>query len=134
MLVGEKHLLAANSLFTLTMAVAQVLGLMVLGPISISLLAVEGGFVVVAVLYLIAAISVSTLPKDTPTPRAPSALSPWRQLLARHPGEPALHRRAAADPGRDGPAGDDRDADPDHGDAGAGVCGARAGHVGARTR
>lgn len=80
MLVGEKHLLAANSLFTLTIAVAQVLGLMLLGPISISLLAVEGGFVVVAVLYAIAALSVATLPKDAPTPHAPSALSPWRQL------------------------------------------------------
>lgn len=80
MLVGEKLLLPANSLFTLTIAVAQILGLMVLGPISISLLKVEGGFVVVAVLYLIAAISVSTLPKDKPARRAVSALSPWRQL------------------------------------------------------
>ncbi len=80
LLVGEKHLLPANSLFTLTIAAAQILGLMVLGPISISLLRVEGGFVVVAVLYLIAAISVSTLPKDRPAGRTTSALSPWRQL------------------------------------------------------
>lgn len=81
LLVGEKHLLPANSLFTLTIAVAQILGLMVLGPISISLLRVEGGFVVVAVLYLVAAISVWTLPEDRPAaPHAASALSPRRQL------------------------------------------------------
>ncbi|MGE5602483.1 MAG: MFS transporter, partial [Nitrososphaerales archaeon] len=43
-------------------------------------LRVEGGFVVVAVLYLVAAIAVSTLPKDRPARQAASALSPWRQL------------------------------------------------------
>lgn len=80
LLVGEKHLLAANSLFTLTMAVAQILGLMVLGPISISLLRVEGGFIVVAVLYLLAALSVARLPKDTPVQHPQSELSAWRRF------------------------------------------------------
>lgn len=80
MLVGERHLLTANSLFTLTIAAAQILGLMVLGPLSISLLRVEGGFIVVAVLYLIAAIAVSTLPRDKPAARATVAVSPWRRL------------------------------------------------------
>jgi hypothetical protein len=65
----------------LTIAVAQILGLMVLGPISISLLKVEGGFVLVAVLYLVATVSVSTLPRDKPMHKVASALSPWRQLL-----------------------------------------------------
>jgi len=82
MLVGERHLLTANSLFTLTIAAAQIIGLMVLGPLSISLLRVEGGFIVVAVLYLIAAIAVSTLPRDKPVARAPVAVSPWAQLWA----------------------------------------------------
>ena len=82
LLVGEKHLLAANSLFTLTIGVAQIVGLMVLGPLSISLLRVEGGFVVVAILYLIAAISVSTLPKDQPVAHIAAAVSPWQQLAA----------------------------------------------------
>lgn len=80
MLVGEKHLLTANSLFTLTIAAAQILGLMVLGPLSISLLRIEGGFIAVAILYLIAAIAVSTLPRDKPVARATAAVSPWRQL------------------------------------------------------
>jgi MFS family permease len=81
MLVGEKHLITANSLFTLTLGVAQVLGLMVLGPVSINFLRVEGGFIVVAVLYLLAALSVARLPVDRPQPRDQSALSGWQQLL-----------------------------------------------------
>jgi len=80
LLVGEKHLLTANSLFTLTIAAAQIIGLMVLGPLSISLLRVEGGFIVVAVLYLIATIAVSTLPRDKPAARLTAAVSPWAQL------------------------------------------------------
>lgn len=80
MLVGEKRLLTANSLFTLTIAAAQILGLMVLGPLSISFLRIEGGFILVAVLYLIAAIAVSTLPRDKPAARATAAVSPWVQL------------------------------------------------------
>lgn len=79
-LVGEDRLMQANSLFTLTLAVAQVLGLMVLGPVSITLLKVEGGFVVMAVMYTIATLSVSTLPADKPLPRAESPLSGWQQL------------------------------------------------------
>ena len=53
---------------------------MVLGPVSISLLRVEGGFVVMAIFYLLAALSVSRLPKDRPMPRAESALSGWQSL------------------------------------------------------
>ncbi len=80
MLVGEKHLLPANSLFTLTMTVAQVLGLMVLGPISVRFLRVEGGFIIVAALYLVATIAVSLLPTDPPVNRAPSELSALRRF------------------------------------------------------
>ncbi|MCU0507170.1 MAG: MFS transporter [Anaerolineae bacterium] len=80
LLVGEKHLIPANSLFTLTLGVAQVLGLMVLGPVSINFLNVEGGFVVVAIFYLVAALSVSRLPVDRPLPRQESATSGWQQL------------------------------------------------------
>jgi MFS family permease len=80
LLVGEKHLIPANSLFTLTLGVAQVLGLMVLGPVSINFLNVEGGFIVVAIFYLVAALSVSRLPVDRPVPRQESATSGWQQL------------------------------------------------------
>lgn len=80
LLVGERHLLTANSLFTLTLGVAQVLGLMVLGPLSTNLLRVQGGFVVLAVLYLLAALSVSRLPLDRPARHAQAAMSGWQQL------------------------------------------------------
>ncbi len=80
LLVGEQHLLQANSLFTLTMTVAQVMGLMVLGPVSIRFLHVEGGFVIVAVLYLVAAIAVSRLPKDAPVDHEQSELSALRRF------------------------------------------------------
>jgi MFS family permease len=80
MLVGEKHLIAANSLFTLTLGVAQVLGLMVLGPVSINFLRVEGGFIVLAALYLLASLAVARLPVDRPERQTESALSGWQQL------------------------------------------------------
>ena len=46
------------------MALSQVMGLVMLGPLAISLLQVEGGFVLIALLYLGAALSVSMLPPD----------------------------------------------------------------------
>ena len=80
-LVGEKLLLQANSLFTLTMAFAQVIGLLLLGPLAITLLQVEGGLVLIALLYLGAALSVSTLPPDRrPNPAQQAAMSGWRRL------------------------------------------------------
>lgn len=81
LLVGEEHLLAANSLFTLTMALSQIIGLVVLGPLAISLLQVEGGFVLIALMYLGAALAVSTLPGAKWKPGARRIeISGWRQL------------------------------------------------------
>jgi MFS family permease len=81
LLVGEDRLIAANSLFTLTMVVSQAIGLMVLGPLAIGLLSVQGGFILIALMYLAAAILVSTLPTDRPVARAPAeATSSWQRL------------------------------------------------------
>jgi MFS family permease len=80
MLVGENHLIAANSLFTLTLGVAQVAGLMALGPLTTQFLGIQAGFAVLAGLYLLAALSVSRLPVDRPAPRGESAMSGWQQL------------------------------------------------------
>ena len=81
LLVGEDHLMAANSLFTLTMALSQVIGLLVIGPVTVSLVHVEGGFILIAVLYLTAALLVSTIPRDTrPTTPQTDGLSGWQQL------------------------------------------------------
>jgi MFS family permease len=83
LLVGERRLFAANSLFTLTLALSQVLGLLILGPLVVGLARVEGGFAIIAAFYAAAAVLVSTLPRDTvaPLPLADS-LSGWRRFLA----------------------------------------------------
>ena len=67
LLVGEDLLLPANSLFTLTMAISQVIGLLILGPLVTSLLQVQGGFILIAIFYLGATLAVSTLPMDRKT-------------------------------------------------------------------
>jgi MFS family permease len=83
-LVGEEHLMTANSLFTLTMAMSQVVGLVILGPLAVSLLTLEGGFILIALLYLGATISVSLIPSDQATAihdrDHAAALSGWQQL------------------------------------------------------
>ncbi len=81
LLVGENLLIPANSLFTVTMALSQVIGLIILGPLAISLLKIEGGFLLIGLMYLGAALAVSTLPKDKrPEPRAEAALSGWQRV------------------------------------------------------
>ncbi len=81
LLVGENLLIPANSLFTVTMALSQVMGLIILGPLAISLLQIEGGFLLIALLYLGAALAVSTLPGDKrPEPRGAAAISGWWRL------------------------------------------------------
>lgn len=64
-LVGNDKLLTANSLFNLTMTVAQVVGMLVLGPLVSFLFNVRVGFLILAVLTLGAAVLVSRLPHDS---------------------------------------------------------------------
>jgi hypothetical protein len=81
LLVGENLLLPANSLFTLTMAISQVIGLLILGPLATSLLQVQGGFILIAILYLGATLAVSTLPMDRrPEGRHASMAFGWQQV------------------------------------------------------
>ena len=63
------------------MAISQVAGLLILGPLAISLLQVQGGFILIAILYLGAALSVARLPLDKrPEGRPQTAASGWQQL------------------------------------------------------
>lgn len=81
LLVGDNLLIPANSLFTVTMALSQVMGLIILGPLAISLLQIEGGFLLIGLMYLGAALAVSSLPQDKrPEPRGEDAFSGWRRL------------------------------------------------------
>jgi hypothetical protein len=80
LLVGEDRLYAANSLFSLTMIVSQAVGLLILGPLSVSLVSVQGGFLIISGMYLAAAILVSTLPRDKPHTGLAAASMSWREV------------------------------------------------------
>lgn len=83
LLVGESLLLPANSLFTLTMALSQVIGLLIIGPLAVSLVRVQGGFIFIGALYLGATLLVLRLPRDKRSDGAPtSELAGWRDFWA----------------------------------------------------
>ncbi|MDH4135290.1 MAG: MFS transporter, partial [Anaerolineae bacterium] len=83
LLVNPQHLLAANSLFSLTLTASAVVGLIFLAPLGIKLLGVEGSFVAIAIIYTGAATLVALLPKDNPRPARNSyARSAIRRALA----------------------------------------------------
>lgn len=65
-LVGLHNLVTANSLFNLTLAISQVAGLIVLGPLVVKLIGVRGGFLLVALMYVGATYAVSLIPRDAP--------------------------------------------------------------------
>lgn len=80
-LVGERRLMAANSLFSLTMVLSQMAGLVILGPIAVRLVAPEGGFIAIGLMYLGATLLVVFLPTDRNLPRpGPVAASRWRRV------------------------------------------------------
>jgi MFS family permease len=68
LLVNHQQLLAANSLFSLTLTASAAVGLIFLAPLGIKLLGVEGSFAAIAIIYTGAAILVALLPKDNPCP------------------------------------------------------------------
>jgi MFS family permease len=83
LLVDHQYLLAANSLFSLTLTASVVVGLILLGPLGIKLLGVKGSFAAIAIIYTGAAILVALLPKDNPRPAKNShAGSAIRRALA----------------------------------------------------
>jgi MFS family permease len=79
LLVGRNHLMTANSLFSLTLALSQVIGLIIVGPLVVKLIGVEAAFVVIACLYGVASLLVSQLPRDEPRRERLSAQSGLRQ-------------------------------------------------------
>ncbi|MCB0239415.1 MAG: MFS transporter [Anaerolineae bacterium] len=81
-LVERDHLIAANSLFNLTLALSQVVGLIILGPLAVKLIGTEAAFTLVGVMYLLATVLVSQLPKDTPARASQAARSAWHHAWA----------------------------------------------------
>ncbi|MCA9871040.1 MAG: MFS transporter [Caldilineae bacterium] len=78
-LVQRDNLIAANSLFNLTLALSQVVGLIILGPLAVKLFGTESAFILVAGMYVLAALLVSRLPKDTPTHVGQAARGAWNR-------------------------------------------------------
>ncbi len=61
-LVGRDRLVEANALFNLTYTLAQLAGFAVLGPVVVKLVGTRTVFAVVAVLYVLCALLVATIP------------------------------------------------------------------------
>ena len=83
LLVGETRLIAANALFSLTMVLSQMIGLVFLGPIIVKVARPAGGFIAISAMYLGAALLVTFLPSDRHQLRprsAAAAPSPWQQM------------------------------------------------------
>jgi MFS family permease len=64
LLVGQERLLAANSMFNLTFIATQVVGLVILAPLALKLLGIQGSFWVMTFMYLVSWLLVALLPRD----------------------------------------------------------------------
>lgn len=64
LIVGEERLIVANSLFNLTIAGAQLLGLIVIAPVAVKVLGLAGAFMLMGIFYLAAFALVLRLPRD----------------------------------------------------------------------
>ncbi|MGB8645306.1 MAG: MFS transporter [Anaerolineae bacterium] len=80
LLVGREGLLAANSLFTLTVVGTQVAAIMLLVPFAIKLIGVINSLLLLGILYMVATFFASRLQRDqAPERQVLSAGSAWRQ-------------------------------------------------------
>jgi MFS family permease len=66
LLVGEERLLTANALFNLTLIGTQVVGLVIVAPLTVKILGIKGAFAIVALMYLAASMLVTRIPRDKP--------------------------------------------------------------------
>ncbi len=62
--VGEERLMTANSLFNITMAASQIVGLIFLAPLAVKAAGVGGAFVAMGLCYLCAFLLDLLLPRD----------------------------------------------------------------------
>lgn len=78
-LVERQHLMTANSLFSLTLALAQVVGLIILGPLAVKLIGITNALILVMAMYGAAALLLSRLPKDVPKKVHADARGSWER-------------------------------------------------------
>ena len=84
-LVDRRQLLAANSLFTLTLQASFAIGFALLGPLAISLSSVIAMIIFVAILYFVAAVLCIPLPSAQPVrsdSAGPGAIGEAEQAMA----------------------------------------------------
>ncbi|MBI4215875.1 MAG: MFS transporter [Chloroflexi bacterium] len=80
-LVKRRELLAANSLLNLTFTGAQMVGLVVLGPILVKLMSVDALFVAIALIFFICTALLCFLPgMEAKLPRRQQGASPFSAL------------------------------------------------------
>lgn len=80
LLVGEERLLTANALFNLTLVGTQVMGLVIVAPLTVKVLGIKGAFGTVAAMYLAASILLSRIPRDKPRLVAEAGVSMLRTM------------------------------------------------------
>jgi MFS family permease len=80
LLVPRHQLLTANSVFHLLFNVAQVLGLLVLAPLSLKLGGIDGAFAAISLAYLLTAGLIGPISVNEPPPERHSAGDALRRL------------------------------------------------------
>jgi MFS family permease len=85
LLVTPESLLAANSLFAITFTASQILGLVILAPLGVKTLGVVGALSGAAIMYVVATVLVTLIPRDTlqrrPTIDGVSAIhTAWNEI------------------------------------------------------
>ena len=66
LLVRSENLLSANSLFSLTFIASQILGMIILAPLSVKALGIVGSLWAATAMYVVATICVALIPRDQP--------------------------------------------------------------------
>jgi len=80
LLVTDNHLLTANSVFRLLFNVAQVLGLLVLAPVSLKFGGVDGAFAAISLTYLITALLIWPISAVEPPPDPRLFQNTWPRI------------------------------------------------------
>ncbi|HEY64803.1 MAG TPA: MFS transporter [Caldilineae bacterium] len=81
LLVGRRNLVAANALFNLTLAISQVVGLIILGPLIVKLAGMQGSFIIIALMYALATLSVVRIPGERTRPHVNGkVMAGWGQM------------------------------------------------------
>lgn len=81
LVVGEERLMVANSLFNITIAASQIVGLIFLAPLAVKAVGVSGAFVAMGLCYLLAFVCDLLLPRDrTRHVKGVTMLSSWHEV------------------------------------------------------